>query len=237
MDTLDRESVRQANPIEQVIPELLGHPLRRRGREYAIPCPWHDDHDPSLRVNVDQQVWCCDPCGTGGDVFTFVERHIGGTFIEAIQFLADRAGLQTITPETAPGAIAATYDYRNAEGNLVFQVCRLGGPTKSFRQRRPDGRGGWIWNLTGVTPVLYRLLELLQADPSKPVFVCEGERDVDNLVALGLVATCNPGGAGKWRSEYNAVLADRHVVILADNDEAGRRHAEAIARSLQEVRR
>ena len=133
--------------------------------------------------------------------------------------------------------IIATYDYVDADGRLLFQVCRVGGDRKSFRQRRPNGRGGWTWNLDGVAPVLYRLPELVQVDRSRPVYVVEGEKDVDNLLAIGVVATTNPGGAGKWRSEYSAVLADRCVVIIPDNDDAGRRHAEAVARSLWEARR
>ncbi|MBN2512533.1 MAG: hypothetical protein JXB18_06305 [Sedimentisphaerales bacterium] len=86
--------------------------------------------------------------------------------------------------------------------------------------------------MQGVEPVLYRLPELLAADPSSIVFIPEGEKDVENLVSLGLVATCNLGGAGKWRASYSDVLSGRHVVILPDNDDPGRKHAEQVARSL-----
>ena len=83
--------------------------------------------------------------------------------------------------------------------------------------------------------VLYRLPELLRADPSIPVYIAEGEKDVDHLVDLGLVATCNPGGAGNWKPQFSRFLRGRTVIILPDNDDAGRRHAEQIARSLMEV--
>jgi archaellum biogenesis ATPase FlaH len=84
-----------------------------------------------------------------------------------------------------------------------------------------------------VNPVLYRLPELMAADPSKPVFFVEGEKDVERLIAVGLVATTNPMGAGKWRPEYAACLKGRSVVVIPDNDKAGRDHAAAVAVSLQ----
>ncbi|MCG3181402.1 MAG: hypothetical protein BIFFINMI_03795 [Phycisphaerae bacterium] len=126
------------------------------------------------------------------------------------------------------GRIVATYDYRDAAGELRFQVVRF--EPKDFRQRRPDGSGGWTWDLAGVGRVLYRLPELLAADPSVPVFVAEGEKDADNLASIGLVATTNPGGAGKWsKLSDDSALHGRRVVILPDKDTPGRRHAEDVA--------
>lgn len=93
----------------------------------------------------------------------------------------------------------ATYDYLDERGQLVYQVVRF--EPKGFAQRRPDGNGGWIWNLDGVTRLPYRLSELLAADRSEIVFVCEGEKDVDRLRTLGLAATCNSEGAEKFRPE------------------------------------
>ncbi len=104
---------------------------------------------------------------------------------------------------------------------------------KEFRQRRPDGNGGWTWSVKGCPVIPYRLPELLAADRAKPVFVVEGEKDVDRLRAAGLTATCNAGGAGKWRAEHAKHLAGRHVVVLPDNDDPGRKHAEQVARSLR----
>ena len=62
-----------------------------------------------------------------------------------------------------------------------------------------------------------------------------GEKDCDNLRDLGLVATTNAGGAGKWREEYNQYLAEKHIVILSDSDEVGEQHALQVARSLLPV--
>jgi hypothetical protein len=125
------------------------------------------------------------------------------------------------------------FDYRDERGELLYQVVRR--PPKDFRQRRPDGCGGWHWDLAGVRRVVYRVPELLAADPSEMVYIPEGERDVETLRASGLLATCNPGGAGKWRPEFSEALRGRHVVILPDHDQVGRQHAADVARSLAGV--
>ena len=129
----------------------------------------------------------------------------------------------------------ATYLYRGASGDLLFETVRT--EPKGFFQRRPDGRGGWINNLDGVEPVLYRLPELEAANPSELVFFVEGEKDVDRLRAAGLVATCNPMGAGSWQDQYADALRGRDVVILPDNDDPGRRHANRVIQGLLPVGR
>lgn len=131
--------------------------------------------------------------------------------------------------------IIATYDYKDAKGALLFQVVRW--QPKSFSQRRPDGNGRWIWNLHGVRTVLYRLPELASADPQEPIFLPEGEKDVDNLARLGVVCATSPMGAGKWRVEYSEALRGRKVVLLPDNDQKGKEHMQAVARSLRGVAR
>jgi RecA-family ATPase len=122
--------------------------------------------------------------------------------------------------------IIETYDYRDADGTLLYQVLRL--EPKDFRQRRPDGNGKWIWKLED-RRVLYRLSELLKF-PDASVFVCEGEKDADRVAELGCCATTV--AAGKWTAECVAGLAGRDVAILEDNAEAGRTKALAAAQAL-----
>lgn len=131
------------------------------------------------------------------------------------------------------GPIVATYDYLDENGVLLFQVTRH--DPKTFRQRHPDGQGGWRWGLGGIKPVLYRLPELCSAFPGDPVFLAEGEKDVDALIALGLVATGSPMGAANWRDDYAAFFKARDVVILPDNDPEGENYAETAAASLAKV--
>jgi putative DNA primase/helicase len=121
-----------------------------------------------------------------------------------------------------------TYDYCDEPGKLLYQVVRY--VPKDFRLRRPDGNGGWIPNLKGVRRVLYRLSDVLKA---KSVLVAEGEKDCETAHKMGLVATCNAGGAGKWRENYSECLRGKHVAIIADADEPGRKHAQQVAKSLR----
>jgi len=103
---------------------------------------------------------------------------------------------------------------------------------KDFTQRRPDCKGGWIYSIKGVRRVLYYLPEILQASM---VVLVEGEKDVDALRGLGIVATCNPGGAGKWSDEYTKKLEGKDVVLIPDNDLKGREHMAKVAAALEGV--
>ena len=132
----------------------------------------------------------------------------------------------------------ATYDYRNENGDLRYQVLRYrydDNGEKTFRVRRPDGHGESIWNLDGVCRVPYKLPELLAAPADTTVFLVEGEEDVDRLSGQGLVATTSDGGAGQWRAEFNSYFEGRPVVILPDNDRPGLRYAHGVARCLTGV--
>jgi len=137
--------------------------------------------------------------------------------------------------------LVCAYDYTDAGGNLLYQVVRyhiMDEETgerlkKHFLQRKPDGNGGWDWKLYDTPRVLYRLPELVAADPNGWQFVAEGEKDCDTLAGLGLTATCNPGGAMKWgRLSDDSALHGRRVCIIADADTPGRAHAEDVAQRL-----
>lgn len=128
---------------------------------------------------------------------------------------------------SVPARVVATYAYTDETGNLLFEVLRY--EPKNFRQRRPDGHGSWLWNLNGTRRVLYNLPTLKSSDS---VLICEGEKDCECARRLGLIATCNPGGAGKWRPEYSEPLRRKQVAIIPDRDEPGRKHARDVARSL-----
>ncbi len=114
---------------------------------------------------------------------------------------------------------------------MLFQVVRY--EPKDFSQRRPDGRGGFIWNINGVRRVLYRLRTVLDSGSDVWIFVVEGEKDADRLVLLGLVATTNSGGAGKWSLTDSSPLHGRRICIIADNDPAGQAHAREVAACLR----
>jgi hypothetical protein len=138
----------------------------------------------------------------------------------------------------------AIYSYRDEQGEELFQVVRF--PGKKILQRRhepghPDAKaGGYVWSVGNARRVLYRLPEILAADRAAVVYVAEGEKDVDTLTARGLVATCNPHGAGPGKWERTAdlartVLAGRTVIVIADADDEGRPHGKRTAASLSDV--
>ena len=137
------------------------------------------------------------------------------------------------------GRELAAYNYTDESGNLLLQAVRFEG--KEFRQRTPDGKGGWTWKLGNVRRVLYRLPEIIRdVKRGLPVVVCEGEKDCDALAKLGFSTTCNLGGASKpgdkkWRPEYSETLRGARVYVVADKDEPGRTHAANVAASLAGV--
>lgn len=122
------------------------------------------------------------------------------------------------------------YSYTDAEGRELFQVVRyhfVSGPGKTFRQRMRDpgnpkaNREGWVHSVPEEirTKTIYRLPKVLEAiRKGEPVYVVEGEKDVETLERMGKTATCNAGGAGKWRDEYSQHLKGADVLILPDND-------------------
>ncbi|WP_423233632.1 phage/plasmid primase, P4 family [Aminirod propionatiphilus] len=118
----------------------------------------------------------------------------------------------------------------------MFQVVRIdGGPDgKKIWQRRPDG-DGWANNMQGIRPVPYRLPELLRAiEAGETIYVAEGEKCVGRLVSVGLTATCNHGGAGKWKPLHAKWFpAGTNVVILPDSDVPGTTHAQQVQQSLR----
>jgi hypothetical protein len=132
--------------------------------------------------------------------------------------------------------ITATYVYTDPDGREVYEVRRW--DPKNFTQARiePDGRRvSEPGCMKGVPLVLYRLPELRAAIAAgDPIWIVEGEKDADRLHAEGLVATCNTGGAGKWRPEYADCFRDApDVRIVADRDAPGYRHATNVAASLR----
>ena len=96
--------------------------------------------------------------------------------------------------------------------------------------------GGYVNNLNGVRNVIFNLPEVQEAIArAQPVYIGEGEKDCITLGGLNIVATCNHGGAGKWKAKHSEFLMGADVVILPDNDKAGWKHAKAVATSLAGV--
>lgn len=143
------------------------------------------------------------------------------------------------------------YRYVSADGEPIYEVIRYnfvladgsiemdpekGTPKKTFRQRRPDGRGGHLWNLEGIGHTIFRhnLIEQAIAE-GKTIFLPEGEKDVETVEEWGLVGSTNSGGAKNWTDKLAALFKGADVVIPIDNDDAGRARGEKVARSLKGI--
>lgn len=216
-----QENSQLSSGLTRVLSLLQGVKQMSNGHYMAL-CPGHKDTIPSLSITeTDSKILL--KCFAGCQL----DDILIPMGLEPKDLLLGGA-----TPrKTDVKKEVTTYNYTDAEGKLLSQVVRY--QPKSFSQRRPDGKGGWIWNLHGVHPVLYHLPEVLKAvREGRTVFIAEGEKDCDNLRGLGLVATTNPGGAGKWKPEYSAILTGANVVVLPDKDEVGRKHGQQVADSL-----
>ncbi|MFI5541558.1 hypothetical protein ACIA5H_34765 [Nocardia sp. NPDC051900] len=138
---------------------------------------------------------------------------------------------------TGPRRQAAIYSYTDERGNPLGEVVRIhipheNGIEKQFRQRKCDAGGRWSGG--GFAPVLYQLPEVRHAvADGETIWLVEGEKDADRARAAGLVATCNAMGAGSFRREHaHQLRGAARVVIVADKDTAGYRHAAQVAQML-----
>jgi putative DNA primase/helicase len=228
--------------------KLHGNKVERDG-----PCPKCGGED-RFSINTKKQVFNCRGCRTGGDVIDLVRFLDGTEFIAACTTLAGEPPKANGQDHVAAAreVCVATFAYTDEGGTVLFMVGRLqyrnpdgsfvlnkdGKPKKTFRQKRPDpGRPGqWIHNVDGVRIVPYKLPELLEAIGNDHfVVIVEGEAKADLLWSWNVPATCCAMGAGKWKQAHAEFLRDANVVILPDNDEPGRDHADTVGASLQEI--
>lgn len=219
LDTLDLGAFYRAH-----IPSLSGEP------QASGKCPFqgHDDKKASLSVSLNTGFFNCHGCGKRGDVFTFYQEFENVDFKTALQELAGIAGVT----QGGGKRKEAVYDYKDESGDLLYQVVRY--EPKDFRPRRKGVDGEWVYSLEGVRRVPYNLPELIN---STGAVIVEGEKDADNLRALGftgtMVVTTSHGGAEGWRPEYAKYFLSKQVVIIPDNDQPGLKYAETVTRSLQ----
>lgn len=189
----------------------------------AATCPAHDDKAPSLSI------------GRRTDRTGVLLRCHAGCDTDEVLAALDLTRADLFDEPRSNGArpqIVATYDYRDEAGTLLYQAVRY--EPKGFRQRRPDGNGGWVWSLDGTRGVLYKLPSVLAAAKAhQTVYVVEGEKDVHAVERAGAVGTCNSGGAAKWKPHHTAALVGANVVVVADRDTTGRDHARGVLASLR----
>jgi RecA-family ATPase len=234
-------------PSLQQIARALGGEVA--GDQVRAPSPGHSAKDRSLSVKLDanapdgfvvhsftegDQIKCKDYVREKAGLPAFKPNGNGNGYSHRASAARIAAALTSAmtTPESEPpkSRIVATYPYTDADGALQYEVVRL--EPKSFRQRRPDGKGGWVWSVKDCRRVPYRLPELLKY-PDACVFVTEGEKDANRIAELDHCATTV--ACGDWTKDCIAALAGRDVLVLEDNDEAGRKKAHEAAQALYGV--
>ena len=201
--------------------------VKGNGNQYQAQCPAHTDKEPSLSISEKDGkilLHCHAGCTTDSIL------GVMGLDMKDL-FTVDRATTQYSNNDKLKREIAAVYEYKDLDGNIVHSTIRYN--PKKFLQRRPDPArpGEYIWKkvFEGITPILYNLQAVHEA---QTVFAVEGEKDCDNLAKCGYVATTSPMGAGKWRESFSEALIGKTVYIIADFDPAGEKHAKTVAQSL-----
>ena len=218
------------------------------GRNGSYHCPGNDhefgDRDPSLSISrkAGRTVGCCHACGLKGtpvqiaaDVWSLSQSEAAERLVSEIGITVPAKPNGSKASGNGLGELIETYDYDDEQGEYLFSVRRFALP-KSFRQGRRQGPGGWTWGLGDTRRVLYNLSAVVAGiEADRWILIAEGEKDVDELVSRGFVATCNPMGAGNWKGEYTPSLKGAKVCIIPDDDDPGREHAQAVAEALQGV--
>jgi hypothetical protein len=223
--------------IEAVAEIAWGKPTRSSPRELRFGA------HGSKTLDRAKKRWFDHEAQVGGGVVSLIQQIVGTERGAVSRFLKTQFNIEGDAPDhedmsafrrpDEPQKIVATYEYQDETGRTTYRVHRMG-PRKTFWQQLPDGRKPS--DDPDFMPLLFRLPQLI-ASGNAPVFIVEGEKDVLRLAEHGLIATCNHGGAGSWDQRHAKWLQDRQVIILPDNDEAGRNHANKVAASLTGIAR
>ena len=251
------EEAKQSISILSVATEAGYNPKPAGGGEYKIICPNpdHNDTDASCYINDKANLFHCHGCGMGGSVVDFVMMANGVSVSGALDILGverTRSNQEKarnkpvekkpVVPKATPQKTKAKRDYRmndpkfrtheyvyrNENGEPVYKAVRYDYPdgSKSFQMvaRKPDGTA--VMSMKGVIRVPYRLNEIIN---ESKVYVVEGEKCADALAGIGLPSTTTCNGSNGWIKEYARYFQDKDLVIIPDNDDAGRKFASTIA--------
>ena len=212
--------------LQNILDRLKGVVRVSGGFQAQCPCR-NDDENPSFSISE----------GDGGKVVVYCHAGRCNTQQACTSMGITMSELYP-TKKEKKLELVAKYQYMDEDGNLLFEKLRYldENGKKEFRQRKPDGKGGWEYKLGDTPRVLYNLPMVLKAKSNgDPIWVVEGEKDANSLIKLGICATTMPNGAGTWLPIHTDVLAGAVVEVIADNDDAGIKHAKSVYEELSDA--
>ncbi len=242
-----------------------GHEMKREGPHWVMLCPFHAENSPSFKVKDGENHFHCYGCGAHGDVLSWLaqfagrdgKKLCGKDFIAILKTGCKQAGVEfpdskaeakkpkTVYPtieklrasvEWQAGErkekVAAVYEYCNpATLAIELIVFRLESEkNKRFLQAMPV-QDGFIFSAPEVRPI-YNRARILEA---QNIVIVEGEKKVHALHALGIVATCSPGGANSAAKADWTPLAGKAVTIWRDNNAPGQKYLDDSSTELKKL--
>lgn len=189
--------------------------VRHNATGWMARCPAHADNNPSLSVTE-----------KGGKILLKCFAGCSLNAIMAALHMDAKELFQDASQRKQKLKIVATYDYTDESGNIVYQNVRY--QPKDFRLRRPNGKGRWVWSVESSRRTIYNLPAVIT---SRDVLWTEGEKDADTAKLLGFTAT-TAGSSESWQDRFAVYFTGKRLVIIADSDAPGRKHARQLARTL-----
>lgn len=197
-----------SRPIDRLF-ATLREPAKRVGRGWKALCPAHNDSNPSLDITE-----------KGDGDFVFVCR--AGCSQEAVRAALGLSWAELLGPDRRLYYYGAGQRHHH---RAKWQVS--------------DGNGGWRdskGDINDETRVLYNFEAIEAARPDTPIVIVEGERDVETMRRHGYMATTS-GGADSWLPRFAATFTSRDVVMLPDQDVAGKKYLAAVSRDVVPIAR
>jgi len=221
-----KNKVEQLNEVLPSIQDAHGN-LRKEGpTSLCGPCPKCDGVDRFVYRTDSKKFWCrqCYPENKPGDKIGYHKWIEGLSFKDLVKkYLPDPEPFE----HYQLGFPIEKYPYTDATGKVLYYNCRF--EPKTFRQCRADGLK---WSVKDIKKVPYQLPKVAEA---KTVFILNGEKACNRMNDIGQVGTCNVAGEGNWTSNLNPYFKGKQVVIIPDNDEKGRQHADKVYHELKDV--
>jgi len=215
-ETYCRDEIKHNADCREYLRNELGATERGKSGQYtSFDNPWRPGSN-SGALNAVKDHWHDHVSGEKGDVISLAMAGNNCDYHSAQLILGRWLHLEQKTRQAE--CIDCVYDYKSG-GIIVHQTVRM--KPKRFFQRRPDPDkpGQFINGLGNVERVLYRIDEWKDAER---IVIVGGEKDADRLWDSGFAATTCPMGEGNWRAGYNKYLEGKDLVVIPDNDDAGR---------------